>query len=213
MKLKYVELPPERIFNWLDPFNNTARGICNQRPDLLENWWDDKTIELRKLIAKTWTEEFDNITGHFTKLRKSIVEKGILTPISTVSGEPRDQYLKPRVGKPNDHFPPEYENNLHDIIYTHPFGGSRLTIAVDLGLDSIPCIVHDFSNLFPDAEVIHTKNYHKWFNDKEYFFTGAPPHVRLRQHSHLTGKYNGMNGHTRDAQRKAMEITKEKLGL
>ena len=44
MKLRYVELPPERIFNWLDPFNVTAKWACKA---ITGDWWSPENVEIR----------------------------------------------------------------------------------------------------------------------------------------------------------------------
>jgi len=194
MKLRYVELPPKRIFNWLDPFNVTAKWGC----DAIEgDWWSEKNVGIRRYFADEWTKEFDNITGHFTDLEKSIQEKGILTPISCDSGGPRGSFLKPH------HFPPRMQNNLKEAIHTNPFGGSRLTIAEKLGIESVPCVVHDYADLFPDEPEVTKHNFKDWFGD-DYAFAPCAPFLRIRWMLHITDKkYNGMNGNTRKAQQAA----------
>ena len=207
MKLRFVELPTERIFNWLDPFNVTARSYCQE---LLDDWWSVRSIAIRKRFAKLWTEEFDKITGHFTNLEKSIKEKGILSPISCVSGPPRNVLLN-KLEESHEHFPPSVRSNIREVIYTHPFGGSRVTIAQKLNFKKIPCVVHDFSNLFPNAPIVTTQNFHRWFCN-DYVFSTSPPHVRAHTHFHIDNpKYNKMNNNTREAQRLAGKRAKERL--
>ena len=201
MKVRYVELPPKRIFNWLNPFNVTAKWACKA---ITDDWWSDKNIEIRQYFAKCWTEEFDKITGHFTDLEESIKEKGILTPISTQSGPPRGTYLKPH------HFPPEEQHDLTEVISTFTFGGSRLTIAIKLGIEEVPCIVHDFANLFPDAPEVTRSNCSTWFGG-EYLFSDKPPCLRIKHMSHIKNKkYNALNKSTRMAQEKAADIARAK---
>ena len=206
MKVRYVELPPKRIFNWLDPFNVTAKWACKAIKD---DWWSDKNIEIRQYFAKCWTEEFDKITGHFTDLEESIKEKGILIPINVDSGPPRGTYLKPH------HFFPG--TDLSTALVTKMFGGSRLTIANKLRIEKVPCIVYDYANMFPDAPEVTCTNYKQWFGN-EYGCSGNPPQIRVRHSSHMKNKkYDGMNGATRNAQQKAATVarakTYEKFGL
>lgn len=205
MKLRYVEIEPDKIYNWLDPFNVTA--WCNIK---LDNsvWWTDKKIEERKLFAKIWTEEFDKITSHFTKLKESIAKDGIKCPISTIGGQVRD--VKGNICS-IDHIPPEYWDHPEDCIYTQPFGGSRLTIAKELGLDKVPIIIHDYHNKFPDAPEVTKNNYRDYFGN-EYTFCSFVPYLRLIKHSHLSGIYDSMNNETKMAQQKAAKIAREKLG-
>lgn len=201
MKLKYVELPPERIFNWLDPFNVIAKWGCKA---ITDDWWSEENVSIRRYFADEWIIEFDKLTGHFTELENSIKENGILTPISVMSGPPRGSYLKPF------HYPPKQQGDLSKAIYTNPFGGSRLLIAQKLGIETIACAVHDYVNLFPDAEEITAKNYKEWFGD-DYHFTKTAPHLRIKVQSHIkNAKFNSMNSHTRKAQQDAATIAREK---
>ncbi len=205
VKLRYVELEPERIFNWLDPKNITCWLAYHEWHD---TWWSEETIKLREQFGKIWTEEFDKITGHFSKLEESILKDGIHHPINTASGQLRDTFLNKKVESPIV-FPPEYYSNIENSIYTHTFGGSRLTIAQKHNI-RVPCVVHDFSNLFENCEEVTARNYIKWFSN-HYKFVNSTPYLRLTHHSHLTAEYSGMNNKTREAQKKATELTKAKI--
>ena len=199
MKLRYVEISPDKIFNWLDPFNVTAKWACKA---ITDDWWSERNVLIRREFADTWTKEFDNITGHFTDLEESIKEKGILTPINLDSGPPRGTYLKPH------HFFPG--TDLSTALVTQMFGGSRLTIATKLQMDAVPCVVHDYANLFPEAPEVTCTNYKQWFGN-EYGCSGNPPQIRIRHSSHIKNKkYDGMNGATRNAQNKAADIARER---
>jgi len=201
MKLKYVEIETKRIFNWLDPFNVTAKWACKA---IEGDWWSEENVTIRRFFADTWTEEYDRITGHFTDIEESIKEKGILTPLAVDSGGPRGTYLKPF------HFPPEMQGNLKEALHTVNFGGSRLTVAQKLDIPTVPCAVHDYANLFPDAPTITKDNYNEWFGD-QYFFVNAAPQLRIKTMCHIKNqKYNGMNHSTRQAQQKAAEVAQEK---
>jgi len=90
VKLRYVELPANRIFNWLNPMNVTC---WNAYPTWIPTWWDSQTVGLREEFGRIWTTEFDKITGHFTELEKSIAISGIKRPISVVSGHFRNMML------------------------------------------------------------------------------------------------------------------------
>lgn len=207
MKLRYVELDANRIFNWLDPKNI----ICwNAFPEFREKWWLPETIKIREEFGKIWTEEFDKITGHFSKLEESMLRDGFHHPINTVTGRPRDMYLTGN--KEMNHFPPELQADIHNAVYSHTFGGSRLSIAKKHNI-KVPCVVHDFENIFEDCPQVDKENFTEWFPNN-YMFVNAPPHLRLARHSHITDeKYNGMNGHTRDAQNMAVKIAKEKVSV
>ncbi len=204
VKLRYVELEPNRIFNWLNPMNVTCWCAYHGWQD---TWWEPETVKRREEFGRIWTEEFDKITGHFSKLEESILTDGVRHPINTVSGRLRDAYLN----NPGDSlvaFPPEYHSNINETIYTHTFGGSRLTIAQRHDI-VIPCVVHDFENLFEDCEEVTRDNYKKWFSDN-YSFAPSTPYLRLQRHSHIEeAKYSGMNNNTRLAQREATRLAKE----
>jgi len=205
MKLRYVELEPSRIFNWLNPKNITCWTAF---PELRTIWWEPETLKIREEFGKIWTEEFDKITGHFSKLEKSMLRDGFHHPISVVSGKPRDKYLTS--AKEMIHFPPELQADIHNVVYSHTFGGSRLSIAQKHNL-KVPCVVHDFENLFEDCPQVTKENFTEWFPNN-YMFVNATPHLRLVRHSHLTNeKYNNMNGHTRNAQNAAIRIAKDKI--
>jgi hypothetical protein len=208
MKLRYVEIPTEKIFNWLDPFNITAKWACKA---ITGDWWSEENVAIRRFFADTWTKELDKITGHFTDLEESIKEKGILTPLSIDSGGPRGSYLKPF------HFPPEMQNDLANALHTVNFGGSRLTIAQKLGIETVPCAVHDYANMFPNEPVITQKNFQKWFG-KDYFFSPSPPCLRIKHMMHIKNpKYRALHTKTKKAQQDAAKIaqriTYEKFGL
>jgi len=207
MKLRYVELEPDKIFNWLNPKNITCWIAY---PELQNVWWEPETLKIREEFGKIWTEEFDKITGHFSKLEKSMLRDGFHHPISAVTGRPLDMYLTSN--KEMNNFPPELQADIQNAIYSHTFGGSRLTIAQKHNI-MVPCAVHDFENLFEDGEEITTKNYTKWFSNN-YSFVAATPHLRIRIHSHISDlRYNGMTGETRSAQAQAVKIAKEKMNV
>ncbi len=188
MKLRYVELPTERIFNWLDPFNVTAKWACKS---ITGDWWSEQNVAIRRYFADAWTEEFDKLTGHFTKLEKSIKEEGIRTPILTLSGPPLGKYVKPF------HYRPEEQDDLSRVIRTNMFGGSRLTLARKLGIDKIACAVEDNANLFSNEPEITARNYRQWFGN-EYAMSGN----QLRAKS--------MSSHIKQVQTSAADIARTK---
>jgi len=202
----YVELPPSRIFNWLDPFNVTAKWACKA---ITGDWWSEENVAIRRYFADTWTKTFDDITGHFTDLEESIKEKGILTPVNVESGPPRGSYLKPF------HFPPEQQKDLSQAIFSQMFGGSRLTLAGKLGIEKVPAVIHDYANLFPNAVEVNASNYRNWFGN-EYSFGGGQ--IRIISSSHIKNKrFDGMNTNTKRAQQEAATVarksTYDKFGL
>ena len=201
MKVRYVKLPTNAIFNWLDPFHVTAKWACKA---ITGDWWSERNVAIRRYFADTWTVEYDRITRHFTDLEESIREKGILTPISCDSGPPRKNYLKPF------HFPPEQQHDLSRAVHTRNFGGSRVTIAVKLDIKEIPVIVHDYANIFPNEPEVTPQNYKQWFGD-EYVWATVPPHLRIRYSSHMKNKkYSSMNKSTRQAHEQASNVARTK---
>lgn len=209
MKLRYVELPPERIFNSLGIENRTAWSNLGKHIGA-NKWWTEEGIGLRREFARLWIKYFDEQTGHFSLLEESIKKHGLQRPVSAISGPARDKFLRKMSPARPAYFP--QEQALNEIIYIQPFGGSRITIAQRLGL-IVPCAVHDFSNLFPNASEITSKNFRKWFGN-EYMFTSGLPHLRVRKQSHIkNSKYAAMNQHTRVAQKRASQLAIQKLGF
>lgn len=197
MKLRYIELPPEQLFNWMSPKNVTA--WCNLPESFKERWWDLDIISTRIKFSEVWSEEYDKLTNHFTNLRKSIKKEGIKHPISCVSGPLRDVHLHDIYDPSTDiRIPLEFRNNADTMVYVHPFGGSRVDVAVEQKLNIVPCVVHDFTNQFPDAPEINKSNFNQLFGSN-YKYSNAPPHIRCTD----------MNNKTREAQKEASRRTKE----
>jgi len=199
MKLRYVEIETSKIYNRLAIENQTC---WSNAPQWHDTWFEPETISLRKQFADIWREEFDKIIPHFNKLEQSIPVDGIKSPISLISGPPRDKFLKTPDYTVRGHYPPQYYSNLDNLLFVQPFGGSRVTVAEKLGIEKIPCVVHDFSNLFPDAPEVNQRNYRDWFDDN-YMFCGQAPHIRD----------GAMNAQHRNAQQTASRIAKEKMNV
>lgn len=201
MKLKYVELPIERVWNWLSPVNCTAWYSANE--EYRNKWWEDKIVEERQTYCDIWTQEYDKITNHFSNLEKSIAEQGILTPIYVVYGNTKDVRR----------YPPIFQKSPEQLLYSHWYGGSRLTLAEKLGIKTIPCAVEDTYNQFPDALEITGQNYKKWFKTG-YTYCSQVPNIRASNHCHMLidSKYNSMNQNTRNAQQTASSIAAERIG-
>lgn len=197
-KLRYVEIPTKDIFNWLAPENITCRSYLKH---LHGNWWNPSSVEQRKLFAQYWTEEFDLMTGHFTKLKKSMEVDGIRSPVCVVTGPIRNVRMD-QAHTPSKFVRPDLIKNIHEMIYTKVFGGSRVSIAVELGIETIPCVVHDFSDLFPEADIITRKNYRNWFG-KDYAFRPVTPHLACTT----------FTKDTRIAQRKAGECARRRMNV
>ena len=199
MKLRYVELNPSQIYNRLAPENLTC---WLNVPQWHDTWWETETVELRNQFAATWIEEYDKVHPHFCVLEQSIQKEGIKSPVSLISGPPRDKFLRNPNYNAEGHYPSHCYSNFDNMLMTQPFGGSRITVAEKLGVEKIPCAVHDFSNLFPDAPEVTQHNYRDWFGE-QYIFCGTAPHIRD----------GAMNNNNRTAQREATKITKEKMNV
>jgi hypothetical protein len=163
-------------------------------------------------------DEFDKITNHFTKLRESVKRDGIHHPISAVSGPLRNSATGMTVAEgQKQSLPLKFQTDTSRLIYTQPFGGSRLIVAAELGIDTIPAVVHDYENLFPDCEEVNHSNFRNWFSG-HFVSADAPPYVRTTKHSHMDSndKYQSFNVATKRAQQQAAiiacERTKEKYG-
>ena len=199
MILRYVELNPSQIYNRLGIDNQTCWG---RMPEWHDTWWTEETIELRKQFANAWMTEFDKTMNHFNHLRESIAEVGILSPISIVGGAPRDKFLQNPNTTVRGHIPPQYYSDYDSLLMTQPFGGSRITIAEELGVEQIPCAVYDFSNRFPDAPQITQSNFREWFGP-QYMFCGQTPNIRD----------GAMNNNHRQAQQNAHKVAREAMNV
>lgn len=88
------------------------------------------------------------------------------------------------------------------IVYALPegsflgFGASRLRAAVSLGLHSIPAIVNDYANRFPDATEVTESNHAQFFTDPPVWFEitehGADYHYSLERNRRNTYDPQGM---------------------
>jgi hypothetical protein len=170
-----------------------------------DRWWEPDIIEKRKQYKEKYIEEHDKITNHFTELRKSIADNGILRPVNIVSGPLRNVMLK-SIGDTNPKwFPPHMVDNPHEALYIHTHGGSRVLVAEELGIDKIPCVVHDFSDLFTDQPLVTRENFKTWYGN-DFMFVSQTPHIRISSHLHISNKkYRSMNHATRLAQQTAKE--------
>ena len=204
--LRYVDLPLTDVFNMLDPMNQMCAGAFWEHWGL--NWWNPHIIEKRKKFREFYIEKHDQITQHFSLLEQSIKKEGIKRPLCVVTGPCRDKFLQNPKKHVYNFFPSHMISNPRNAVYTHTHGGSRLYIAEKLGLQTIPCAVHDFANLFPDAVEITRDNFRLWY-DNDYVWV-SQHNIRLvnRRHYHITHKsvYSAMNNHTRKAQKQAKEF-------
>lgn len=210
VKLRYVELPPSQIFNWLDPFNVTCWYNMKDKHYI---WWKPEIVELRKEWAKHWTQAFDDITGHFSLLRDSIITNGIKNPLYVISRRTNQKEINQKWIKGN-RIPPEIQQQ-ENFLTTFWFGGSRLTLANELKLEKVPCVIHDIANIFPNEIEVTRKNYGSWFSPMEYAFRdGQAPEIVVKTHMHMPkGKYSNHSSAAKQAQLEASKIANRKLNV
>jgi len=170
-------------------------------PEWHDSWWSPETRELRRKFAAHWREEFDKTMNHFSGLRDSMKEHGMISPVSLIGGPPRDKFLHNPI-EVAGHIPPEYQAEPDLLLMTQPFGGSRVTIAQELRMDAIPCVIHDFTNLFPNAPLVTKTNYQDWFG-RQYMFASTPPYIRD----------GAMNDTHRKAQQNAHKVAREAMNV
>jgi len=143
LSIRYSLLDSRKIVNLNDPSSiwKVSRHI--------EDWWDSKYDPLRVEIRKWYIEAFDRISGHYKKLRISIEKEGFLNPIVITSGIPKYRKL--------DYIPPQYHNDLENLLSVETCGGSRLLIAQEKNL-MIPCFINDWNNRFSDKKLMENIN-------------------------------------------------------
>ena len=115
MRLVYVELPADRIFNRLGPDNMIAWRFLEKWRD---KWWEEEALAMRERVAQVWIKEYDKVKDHFGALEKSIGEVGILSPVSIVGGPIRNPHLTVANTEPTNFIPPQYQNDLNNLLYT-----------------------------------------------------------------------------------------------
>jgi hypothetical protein len=185
--LRHAVVKPDRIFNWLGMMNVTSWVFF---PALRKTWWDEKTVETRQRIQDLYIKYFDAATGHFTSLEQSLLKDGFHAPVNTITGLPRDMYLRNEL--PLKSIPTEDQPNPNNVLLTHTFGGSRTIIAQRLGID-IPCLIYDFTGAFRNEEVLKTTADVKRKFPNSYN-VGNPqsfPVARAINHTHIKGNNDG----------------------
>ncbi len=145
-KIRFVILDPNHIFNMCGPEHAGPRQ------------WDKEGLMKRKISAIEYIDKMNKRNGFYTKLEKSIQEEGIQNPILVNAG-----FCQPRKV---DSLPPNMQEYSTKILFCHSNGGSRLWVAVELGI-KVPCIVCDFINRYSNEEEIKTeKEFYSYYKDK-----------------------------------------------
>ena len=173
MQLIITQLNVNDIFNWMAPENVTAWNFLGHKYG--DSWFEDSVVKMRQRYAALWIEKFDQLTGHFTQLRESINKDGILSPISVVTGPWRSWKTGYYVDDQRP-FPSDKET------WTSPFGGSRLMVAIELGIKTISCVVHDYLYKY-EGDNVSQENYRKLFGS-QYHFSHSAPHIRSGVFNH-----------------------------
>ena len=203
--LKYAIVPPDRIFNWLGMGNVTA---WVNFPQLRKTWWSEGTVEIRQLIQNLYIKFFDKHTKHFTNLEASMLKDGFHAPVNTITGPPRGMYLDEAF--PNHALPPELQDKPNTALCTHTFGGSRVIFAQKHNIE-VPCFIYDFTNAFPNAEVLKTQQDVKRKFPKSYSIGGinSPVVVRAIVHTHQKNRKN--DGNERNIRQQVVTEIKQEL--
>jgi hypothetical protein len=167
----YKVIPASEIYNACDP-----SWLYDVAVEYKERWWDAAQDELRAVLYDTFLNEFDALTGHYTRLRESINTHGLLNPIIVTHGKP--------IRRKPWSLPPEYGDYICESI-----GGSRLIIAKELGLD-VPCIVNTSDNIGGELLRNHCDVLDK-FHDKSYSISLGPPlKVTPTKFEHMPNSYD-----------------------
>src|SRR5690606_16325912 len=91
-----------------------------------------------------YINRFNEVSGHYERLLESVRRDGFRNPIMVSAGrlERRRQIELPPALRQRE-----------DLLVSEYLGGSRLWAAQQLGVD-VPCIVNDYADVLPDAEVL-----------------------------------------------------------
>jgi hypothetical protein len=170
MHVIYKLIPADEIFNGCDP--SMLYDVVIRYKD---RWWDAAQDELRAMLRATFIKEFDALTGHYTRLRASIKEHGLLNPIVVTAGA--------ALWRPAWMLPKDYGEYLCESC-----GGSRLMIAQELGLD-VPCVVNTRTDIGGEP-LNNIRDVLGRFHDKSYSVEYGPPtRVQPTRFEHMPNSY------------------------
>ena len=203
--LRYAVVEPDRVFNWLGMGNVTA---WVNFPELRKTWWSDETVKIRNLIQELYIKFFDQHTKHFTNLEASMLKDGFHAPVNTITGPPRGMFLDEQF--PNHTLPPELQDKPNTALCTHTFGGSRVIFAQKHNM-KIPCFIYDFTNAFPDAEVLKTQKDIKRKFPNSYSIGNPNGSVVVRAIVHTHQKNRKNDGQERSIRQKVVGQIKQEL--
>ncbi len=142
--VRYAVLKPDQIFNLTSPrylpeISLKWRGKYN--------WHHMRYGPLRDIVEAHYIKRFNDVSGHYERLLGSVARDGFRNPIMVSAGR-----LERRKAS---ELPPALRNR-EDLLVSEYLGGSRLWAAQQLGVD-VPCIVNDYADVLPDAEVLRNE--------------------------------------------------------
>lgn len=143
--VRYAVLSPSRIFNLTSP---------RYLPEISRHWngryhWHHYRYEpLRDIVEAHYVKRFNAASGHYDRLLESVASEGFRNPIMVAGG---------RLERRRKAELPHAIRSRGDLLVSEYLGGSRLWAAQRLGID-VPCIVNDYTDVLPDAEVLPNIN-------------------------------------------------------
>lgn len=142
INVRYATLPAQEIFGMV--------GRCGGGYNTVWSDWTPEGRTKREKIMEEFERGINKINGHYTRLEKSIREKGMLNPVIITCGRPL--YRKPH------HLPPEMRklDPSKLLLAEGVTGGSRLYVAQKLNIP-VPCIINDRVGRFDDCPKIDSK--------------------------------------------------------
>lgn len=142
--VRYAVLPPARIFNLTSP---------RYLPEISLKWrgkynWHHMRYEpLRDIVEDHYVRRFNEVSGHYERLLESVAREGFRNPIMVSAG---------RLERRKTMELPPALRQREDLLVSEYLGGSRLWAAQQLGVD-VPCIVNDYTDVLPSAEVLRNE--------------------------------------------------------
>lgn len=143
--VRYAVLKPDQIFNLTSP---------RYLPEISLKWrgryhWHHYRYEpLRDLVEAHYIERFNDVSGHYERLLDSVARDGFRNPIMVSAG---------RLERRKTMELPPALRQREDMLVSEYLGGSRLWAAQQLGVN-VPCIVNDYADVLPNAEVLPNIN-------------------------------------------------------
>ncbi len=131
--VRYKELNPHLIYNLHGP----EQPLVSFDPD------DDGSEFTQIRIDRQ-----NKIDGFYEKLESSILKEGFRNPILVSAG----RCMPSVIGR----MPKEIREDPSKILVLDVHGGSRLWAAQKHNLITVPCIITDFVDMFPECPVLET---------------------------------------------------------